>query len=86
MRLYSTVELIVRQRASGFVITLVDQRKPLATVIPDEKYPGMWRVIEDNGDLSDMVNLSRAVDAAMSRALSRLNKPIEPSPQWSPPP
>ena len=75
MRLYSTVQLTVRPRSSGYAITLVDQRKPLAVVVPDEKYSGMWRVVEENGDLSDMVNLSRAIDAAMNRALSALNRP-----------
>jgi hypothetical protein len=44
----------------------------LATVEPDSKYPGMWRV-RYGGQLSDMANLSRAKDAAVSIALSQLN-------------
>jgi hypothetical protein len=42
-------------------------RKPLAHVIPDPKYPGlMWRVAMPDGRVSEMVNLTRAKDIAMS--------------------
>jgi hypothetical protein len=34
-----------------------------AEVLPDGRYPGMWR-IHYEGRVSDMVNLSRAKDAA----------------------
>jgi hypothetical protein len=44
----------------------------LATVEPDSKCPGMYRVHHD-GKVTDMVNLSRAKDAAISIALSKLN-------------
>jgi hypothetical protein len=47
--------------------------KALVAIVPDAQYPGMWRV--RSGDtLSDMVNLSRARDAARALALSLLNK------------
>jgi hypothetical protein len=39
--------------------------KALAEVIPDNEYPGMWRIRWPDGQLSDMANLSRAKDAAM---------------------
>ena len=39
--------------------------KVLAEVIPDNEYAGMWRIRWPDGQLSDMVNLSRAKDAAM---------------------
>ena len=35
---------------------------------PDARWPGMWRVQLSDGSLSDMVNLTRARDAAMSIA------------------
>ena len=35
-----------------------------ARVIPDQTYPGMYRLTWSDGRLSDMVNLSRANDAA----------------------
>ena len=45
----------------------------LATVIPDDKYRGMWRVQLPGGQITDMVNRSRAKDAAIALALGRLN-------------
>ena len=39
--------------------------KVLAEVIPDDEYAGMWRIRWPDRQLSDMVNLSRAKDAAM---------------------
>jgi hypothetical protein len=44
----------------------------MATVEPDANWPGMWRV-RFRGMLSDMVNLSRAKDAAISIVLRGLN-------------
>jgi hypothetical protein len=46
----------------------------LATVEPDQKWNGMWRVRLPNGFLSDMVNRTRARDAAISLALGALNR------------
>lgn len=47
--------------------------KVLARVLPDEKYPAMWRIHWPDGEVSDMVNLTRARDAA--RALVRKKYP-----------
>jgi hypothetical protein len=41
-------------------------------VEPDSKWPGMWRV-RRGGSISDLVNLSRAKDAAIAIARSDLN-------------
>ena len=46
----------------------------LATVEPDQKWNGMWRVRLPDGFLSDMVNRTRARDAAISLALGALNR------------
>jgi hypothetical protein len=43
-------------------------KHPVAEVIPDKAWPGMWRVRTPDGWLSDMANLSRAKDAAMAIA------------------
>jgi hypothetical protein len=43
-----------------------------ARIIPDETYPAMHRVRWPDGNLSDMVNLSRANDAA-----ARFNESLE---------
>jgi hypothetical protein len=45
----------------------------LATILPDEKWPGMWRVQLHGGHLSDMVNLTRAKDAAVTLAYGALS-------------
>ena len=47
-------------------------RRVVATIEPDSKWPGMWRVPR-GGVISDLLNLSRAKDAAISIALSDLN-------------
>jgi hypothetical protein len=56
-------------------------RKVLARVLPDDKYPTMWRIHWPDGEVSDMVNLSRARDAA--RALARRRYPeLDQSKGW----
>ncbi len=45
----------------------------LATVERDSKWPSMWRVRLPDGYLTDMVNKTRAKDAAIVLALNRLN-------------
>jgi len=52
-------------------------------VVRDEKYATMWRVKRSDGTLSDMVNRSRAKDAAMAmldRDLRAAESPSEASP------
>jgi hypothetical protein len=51
---------------------LIFRRRVVASIVPDSKWPQMWRVSLPNGQLSDMVNLSRARDAARSLALKAL--------------
>jgi hypothetical protein len=45
----------------------------LATVEDDAKWAGMYRVRLPGGYLTDMVNLTRAKDAAISLVLAKLN-------------
>jgi hypothetical protein len=45
----------------------------MVTIESDARHPGMWRVRYPDGRLSDMVNLTRAKNAAVSIALSLLN-------------
>jgi hypothetical protein len=49
-------------------------RTKLTFVAPDEKHPGMWRVRSADGPWSDIINLTRAKDAAASIALAVLNR------------
>jgi hypothetical protein len=43
-------------------------KHPLAEVVPDANWSGMWRIRTPDGALSDMVNLTRAKDAAFVMA------------------
>ena len=57
------------KQAPSFLLrtTERDERGPSgrhAAIVPDGKYAGMWRVKLTDGSLSDMVNLTRAKDAA----------------------
>jgi len=47
------------------------QTTPLCHVNPDEKYPSMYRIHWPNGSVSDMVNLTRAKDAAVHLAIAK---------------
>jgi hypothetical protein len=39
------------------------------TVVPDEEWPAMYRIRRPDGTLTDMVNLTRARDAARNLAI-----------------
>jgi hypothetical protein len=54
-------------RALQYALRYGSAKHPVAEVMPDKTWPGMWRVRYD-GNLSDMANLSRAKDAAMAIA------------------
>lgn len=44
-------------------------RTPMVVVVPDGRWPRMWRLAWPDGALSDMANLSRAKDAAIAICL-----------------
>jgi len=45
-------------RRNGNDWVLFDGRRRFGRVVPDQKYPGMWRSVKSRGQLSDMANLS----------------------------
>jgi hypothetical protein len=45
-------------------------KTPVIAVVPDKIYPTMWRIKHRDGKLSDMVNLTRARDAAITFAMN----------------
>jgi hypothetical protein len=55
------------RRVRARFLGTVDAKKPAAAVyvaiVPDERFPGMYRLKRTDGLLSDMVNLTRAKDA-----------------------
>jgi hypothetical protein len=46
----------------------------VATIIPDATWPKMWRVQLPNGHFTDMVNISRAKDAALTLGAEALRE------------
>jgi hypothetical protein len=44
------------------------KRRRIGRVVPDQKYPGMWRPVLFNGRLGDMANVARAKDAVLKAA------------------
>jgi hypothetical protein len=52
---------------------MIGRRQSGARVVPDAKWPKMWRVEYPRGVLSDMANHARAKDAAVRMVLANLN-------------
>jgi len=67
---FSVLDLKRRKTSGGFAITLRGRLTPIVTGAPDDVHAGMWRV-----EGSDMVNVDRAVEAAMYLALNIINAP-----------
>jgi hypothetical protein len=68
-----TIDLNWREDDRGLSLHLRQAKSPLLWVVADATYPGMWRIRLPDDRLSDMVNLERAKDAALSVALGALN-------------
>jgi hypothetical protein len=51
---------------------LYDGTRRFGDVVPDSKYPGMWRCVLSGGRLSDMANLSWARNAVLEAATREL--------------
>lgn len=47
---------------------LVLRRRRFGRVVPDQKYPGMWRPLRLDGQLGDMANLSWAKNSVLVAA------------------
>jgi hypothetical protein len=70
MRIYNSTDLVWR----GPELQLGNSGSLLAIIVPDADWPGMWRVHTPKGHITDMVNLTRAKDAAKTLALTELNQ------------
>lgn len=63
-----------KNEGGGFTLHLGGGRgRALLEVVPDKTYAGMWRIQTPDGRLSDMANLTRAKDAALSIAVRTVN-------------
>src|SRR5262249_27219687 len=49
-------------------------RRKLISVVRDEKYSNMWRVLSPDGRVCDLANRTRAKDAALGRARRMISK------------
>lgn len=62
-----------RRVGSDLALYRGNSKKPLLLVVPDAKWPGMFRVRLSSGSLTDFGNLTRAKDAGLAIALRDLN-------------
>src|SRR5262245_20960112 len=54
----------LQQRLTMLALYYGRSHEPLVHIAPDGVYPNMWRIHWPDGRISDMVNLTRAKDAA----------------------
>jgi hypothetical protein len=66
-------------RRAGALWLLIRTDRVVAVVVPDAHFPSMFRIRLPDGSMSDMVNLTRAKDAALSLADAMLDGRIRPS-------
>jgi len=52
----------------GIKVCQPGKTKALARIVPDSKYPDMWRVVRPDGSLIDQLNIVRAKDMAFGLA------------------
>jgi len=77
MRVHGRNNLRVQKTETGYCVKRMGSRRILSQIEPDVVYPKMWRIKRPDGSLSDMVNLTRAQDAAIGAALSILNADVK---------
>jgi hypothetical protein len=52
----------------GINVCQPGKTRALARIVPDAKYPGMWRVVRPDGTLTGTLNKARANDIAYGMA------------------
>jgi hypothetical protein len=50
----------------GYALHYGNDPAPLVHVVPDDRLPGMWRMVWPDGRLFDLANLFRIKDAAVA--------------------
>jgi hypothetical protein len=71
-------------RRDGADWILLSGRRRFGRVVPDSKYPGMWRSTLSGGRLSDMANLAWAKNAVLVAAERELEWEARPRPAIAP--
>ena len=77
MRYFNRQDLCWRVGRDRLVLCLRESGAELFCVVPDASHPRMWRIIGCDGRSSDVANLARAKEAAVSLALAALNRAPE---------
>ncbi len=62
-----------RQCKTGYALHAMGHRNAIVHVVPDQRWPGMWRIRHPDGRLSDMANLTWAKDGAKGLAMRLLD-------------
>lgn len=60
-------------RGNRLIVLSGGKKSPSAEIIPDTRWPNMWRIRRPDGTVTDMVNKARARDAAKQILFSVLN-------------
>jgi hypothetical protein len=66
------LDLNWRRVPNGFALHLGKSRNPLLNVTPDGRWPQMWRIRHRDNSLSNLLNVARAKDTALTHALAGL--------------
>jgi hypothetical protein len=66
------LDLNWRRVPNGFALHVGKFRNPLLHVEPDSRWPHMWRIRHRDNSPSDLLNVARAKDAALTHALADL--------------
>jgi hypothetical protein len=56
----------------GLKVCKHDRTQALARIVPDKVHANMWRIVRANGQLSDMLNKTRAKDVAWGIAETKV--------------
>ena len=56
----------------GNDVVLRGRKTAIVSIVPEAKYPQMWRVVRPDGSHSDMVNKTGAKEAALALARSMI--------------
>jgi hypothetical protein len=65
-----TIKLSWRFEGGKHVLYRQGSKTPVLSVVADQIYPGMWRILDRDGNLSDLGNITRIKDAAVAIAMA----------------
>jgi hypothetical protein len=72
-RTFNAGKLAFKQTADGLAVVLPGSKRAIVYVVPDTRYPMLWRISFPDDRLSAMANKARTKDAAFLHAAAVLN-------------